>query len=905
MNFSFWLQQVPLGVVIAEMGPGTPSQPGEYEPGSKKCNICGRILSSVQSCLNHIENHKKPDFTLMVCEVCGWAFESTMQRNMHRKTHGSGAAKKEEKKTEEKRTELENKGGGVKLSATACLFCGRVFDVRDDLKAHQEKHCADFNFLQCPDCEMCFETESPLKAHRKQSHKRSSEPAQRMYEPYLSFTCTICQRAFKTEGKFEEHVSHHSSGVAMFKCTDCGWCFETKRDLGIHKQNKHKESAANKHAGYKLPCDVCRRLFKTEGDMQNHLENHYNGKKLHVCPECGFAYENVSSMHAHKYDKHVKPLGDKTPRTKKTDDPEVIARTCSVCQRILASEAEKEAHLVNHDSQIPMSKCDVCSWEFESQEKYCEHVEMGHKKKGVDGGPHLCDTCGRKFNSEKAQFSHIQNHLNDVDMFKCDFCPFEFESFEQCTRHSQKCGKSASSKKTKSVNKEKYWRYKCDFCDRKFQNETIKAVHMQNHLSNAPMTKCTQCAAMFEQDEELEYHMKNHKLKETPKKESKDPQDIVCSQCDRQFYFEHQMKTHRENHFNGTELFKCRHCPWEFEKESSLANHVKQYHPFYAPTNELAQTKKSSGMKYPCVLCKRVFTVLIAYVQHLVNHQDVPFICPFEACGWAFEDFKQFQKHKQSKHNEKYRLEKLAEERTQGNELTKVEQKIISYNPTPEQSVNFSLTCPRCREEFKEKKKMQSHASRCKVAYTCKLCDLQFVTFYEFEYHIYPEEMECEVCKKMFASECVLQTHLVEKHFSAEMLEEDQKQQSMVEEAEKLAKESAKRTIKKEKVEPEATVSKAPDSEPEETKAPPAATKKKAPAKKKPEPKEEVAPVRSSRRRSKATATSPETKNQEGSETDTTSDEHLVSSTVDTPDVLIVGVSSKRKRSLLSKTTVR
>ena len=628
----------------------------------------------------------------------------------------------------------------------------------------------------------------------------------------------VCQRSFKTEGKMEEHVANHSNGTKLHQCSECGHCFEGSGDLNIHKRNKHKQKFGPRH--YNIPCNDCGRMFKNNAEMEKHQENHYNGTKLYLCPECGFAYENNGSMQAHKYEKHVKPFSDKTPKSKKekTVSPEVQKRTCPVCARIFEDEAMKEAHVINHNNNMDMIKCESCLWQFELQEAYAHHVEKTHKRggggKGGGGGTPgrgslTCDTCGRTFKSDAKKVAHIQNHMNDVTMYNCGYCSFEFEDEDECSQHEEKCANSKSSKSSSKKNAT-VGKYPCEFCGRRFQSETIMAMHVQLHLKNAPMHKCEECGWEFDAVHQLTYHLKTHKGdKKTPSKRGANnkrrdsvettPPATVCEQCDRQFFYEYQMRAHLANHFNGSVLYKCEYCTWTYEKESMLAPHIEDYHPFYAQSNEFERATVRTSQRFICPLCGRIFATKLLYIQHLAFHTEMPFKCPYAKCGWVFCDFKQFQTHKAQKHHEtrenlQYRLEKMAAEGgggDAGEEKAGLEESLSALNDPSTlagKARSFALTCPRCRVECATKKEYLSHTKKCKTSYTCGICKLCFDSFTEFELHLIPDEMECEVCKKKFPSECIIQTHLVSQHFSAEMIDESEKQQSMiVEEEEKKA----------------------------------------------------------------------------------------------------------------------
>ena len=186
----------------------------EYEPGSKTCNVCNRVLSSPEACVSHIANHHKEDFHMFACDVCHWAFESQMQRNVHRKKHkgpgGGPAPAKDAAAVTSTASPLKvnfpfqksgggGGGGGQKGKDSAsltCLFCGRVMISREALKTHQNHHCDEsFQFMECPDCSQCYENHALFGKHRREDH-HDNAPAPspgggRASDAYVSFVCKV------------------------------------------------------------------------------------------------------------------------------------------------------------------------------------------------------------------------------------------------------------------------------------------------------------------------------------------------------------------------------------------------------------------------------------------------------------------------------------------------------------------------------------------------------------------------------------------------------------------------------------------------------------------------------------------------------------------------------------------
>ena len=84
--------------------------------------------------------------------------------------------------------------------------------------------------ISCSQCKVVFENEGDLGVHRKEQH-----------DPSLEFSCDICSRTFATEEDWQEHEDWDGC------CKECGICFETSDNYGLHVLNLHQDKLQNEH----------------------------------------------------------------------------------------------------------------------------------------------------------------------------------------------------------------------------------------------------------------------------------------------------------------------------------------------------------------------------------------------------------------------------------------------------------------------------------------------------------------------------------------------------------------------------------------------------------------------------------------------------------------------------------
>jgi len=108
------------------------------------------------------------------------------------------------------------------------------------------------------------------------------------------FICEICKKRFNTEDGLKSHGNMHLE-FKEFVCLvpNCGLTYRTKKGLGQHTRDKHK----NMNDIVAGSCKICKRVFYNKKDFETHSDNHKKPKKWMCICGSGFSYAPGLSKH--------------------------------------------------------------------------------------------------------------------------------------------------------------------------------------------------------------------------------------------------------------------------------------------------------------------------------------------------------------------------------------------------------------------------------------------------------------------------------------------------------------------------------------------------------------------------------------------------------------------------------
>lgn len=169
------------------------------------------------------------------------------------------------------------------ISQFKCIKCGKLFQYLKSLNNHK---CTEKS-KSCPSCSKVISNANFAKHIKMHSapkfkclkcnkHFLSEKKRDTHMKTHTEYTCNFCSKKFENPAKLKRHVTSHGmkeqSGstskpqVKIVKCNVCKAELASKRVLGIHLQNVHKEIA--------LRCDICDKPFFTKNGLKKHKRNH-------------------------------------------------------------------------------------------------------------------------------------------------------------------------------------------------------------------------------------------------------------------------------------------------------------------------------------------------------------------------------------------------------------------------------------------------------------------------------------------------------------------------------------------------------------------------------------------------------------------------------------------------------
>ncbi|XP_014371580.2 zinc finger protein 2 homolog [Papilio machaon] len=340
--------------------------------------------------------------------------------------------------------------------------------------------------------------------------------------------------------------------------------------------------------------------------------------------------------------------------------------------------------------------CD-CGEQLQNLDEYEQHQHQHNP-----AGEHLCNLCGKGFETSEILIGHMLLHNVTGPVVTCPFCKqlIRRNSLTQHIKyvHNNKprcnvCFKTFANQhnlKRHMMIHNDIREFECDICLKRFHQKITMQTHRLNHLN---AFSCNQCDMTFKTKEALTTHRdfdecsksKVIKAKEELMKTVK--QEITtnlgkvlgyaCSLCKKMFSLESALEQHIESthivesEFSDTQKimrnrnikrFECHICGKSCASQAMLTMHERVHtneRPFpcqlcplrfktktHLRTHQLTHTREK---KFGCSVCMKFFALKGNLVVHLRTHTgERPYVCSI--CGEGFIDSKYLKKHKLKKH---------------------------------------------------------------------------------------------------------------------------------------------------------------------------------------------------------------------------------------------------------------
>lgn len=477
-----------------------------------KCNLCGKIYSSVGNLKRHIKiSHKNDDETLIgtTCNICGRQYSSVGNLKRHIK--------------------LNHNTGNVVIDDTTCRICGRQYSSMDNLKRHLKlKHTGSESkdSGECNNISLDKDTADGFN-HSQESEELDKLIAEMDSDQTYEFNeslentrdpciCNVCGKPYSTPGNLRRHMKLHlglntdqykvinrqqypifndyeQSGKSLVETLQSLDTGESPAiDIGGGGGNKS------------FSCIECGKTYLCLGNLKRHLDTSKCGKKnSNKNKACSEGAKSDKKLNVIEIDKSNDSSQNYLKQSIDLDEKWNIFDQ-SDNDNIKDTNSNPKLPLVEIGSPI---KSDTCVSDADSVETFeCTNSN-------VSGSSLVIDLDGIDESKEPSELS-IQHE--DDSTQTCNICGNQYttKAYLEVHMQEQHISKLSSSKVKLSTSNEisspgPPVKHICPMCTKHFSTGSNLSRHMKIHRGEKPY-QCPYCERFFTQSNDLKRHTKTH-----------------------------------------------------------------------------------------------------------------------------------------------------------------------------------------------------------------------------------------------------------------------------------------------------------------------------------------------------------------------------------------------------------
>ncbi|CAG9763055.1 unnamed protein product [Ceutorhynchus assimilis] len=414
------------------------------------------------------------------------------------------------------------------------------------------------------------------------------------------FLCELCGEYFANLSNLYRHRRIHF-GTDVSVCEICGKNLKTKR-LQYHLASHRNEKP--------FLCNICGSRLRNSKNLELHILTIHKKQKLFECGVCGL-----------KYTRRFKRRNKKLKQCKKCPKTFTTIKKLKLHQKQHSSLLPIKEHLSQYNKKSNTYKCQLCRKQFRTQTLADEHL---NSNKTQSFG---CLKCPHKFESLRALFHHMTNHLEPNNEIPCPMCNYKTLQIKKLLSHltschskansCDKCGKCFRSKanlKKHMLRHDETKKATCVVCSNAYfgNNALLRhqvTMHKATIASDPMLLWCNICKTNFKTANLLKYHVKKAHIKNLVISVEK---KCLCDICGQGFKDSDNLKKHKISHTDNRP-FKCFECGKAFKHKYVLTYHQRTH---------------TGERPYSCGYCGKTFRQWTPYKVHLRGHTgEKPYVC--------------------------------------------------------------------------------------------------------------------------------------------------------------------------------------------------------------------------------------------------------------------------------------
>ncbi|XP_013139265.1 PREDICTED: zinc finger protein 2-like [Papilio polytes] len=313
------------------------------------------------------------------------------------------------------------------------------------------------------------------------------------------------------------------------------------------------------------------------------------------CYYCRKLYENLDKLREHikqHKKKEIKKILSTFGAEYFVVYVDVTDLKCTICDEKVLNLNDLKTHLIKKhnkkynneytDRVIPFKlsednifECQVCGFNFETFGSIERHMNVHFRN-------YVCEECGSGFITKYRLRVHTKS-LHESGNYPCEICKKVYTTAQKLKNHISAVHMSLK-------------RFKCPQCPERFSEYFKRHKHLVDVHGMTPLKyKCNVCDKSFDRRYSLSRHLKRDHLEE---------RDFHCDLCTYSCFTNNELRVHMIKH-NGERIYECTVCKKSYARKKTLKEHMRIH---------------NNDRRFACAVCGQAFVQKCSLKGHIKTH---------------------------------------------------------------------------------------------------------------------------------------------------------------------------------------------------------------------------------------------------------------------------------------------